>query len=91
MKAKRILIQTWLLYCTMLPAVAQAQFTYATNNGAITITGYTGSAGTVVIPGATNGLPVNAIGNGAFYQCTSLTSMTNENRGTQIPEFLEDF
>ena len=29
---------------------ATAQFTYITNNGAITITGYTGPGGAVVIP-----------------------------------------
>src|ERR1017187_9020974 len=76
MKARRKLIQTLLLCAAMLPAVVDAQFTFTTNNGAITITGYTGSGGAVVIPDATNGMPVNAIGNGAFYQCTNLTSVT---------------
>jgi hypothetical protein len=38
-----------------------AQFTYVTNNGAITITGYYGPGGTLSIPGMTNGLPVVAI------------------------------
>jgi hypothetical protein len=66
----------WLLVAVLLPAVVQAQFTFTTNNGAITITGYTGSGGAVVIPDATNGLPVNAVWNGAFYQCTNLTSVT---------------
>jgi len=31
-----------LLLLLTLPAVVQAQFTFTTNNGAITITGYTG-------------------------------------------------
>jgi len=31
----------------MRPAVVQAQFTFTTNNGAITITGYTGAGGAV--------------------------------------------
>ena len=49
-----------------LPMLAQAQFTYTTNNGALTITGYTGSGGAVVIPAATNGYPVTSIGVDAF-------------------------
>jgi nicotinamide mononucleotide (NMN) deamidase PncC len=34
-----------LLLLLTLPAVVQAQFTFTTNNGAITITGYTGPGG----------------------------------------------
>ncbi len=59
-----------------LPALAQAQFTYATNNGAITITGYTGVGTAVTIPGTINGLPVTSIGDSAFYSNASLTSLT---------------
>ena len=33
-----------------------------TNNGTITITGYTGPGGAVTIPGTINGLPVTSIG-----------------------------
>ena len=53
-----------------LPAVVQAQYTYTTNNGAITITGYTGPGGAVTIPSMTNGLPVTSIGD----QCVLLTA-----------------
>jgi len=45
---------------------AQAQFAFVTNNGAITITGYTGSNPVVTIPGSTNGYPVTMIGNSSF-------------------------
>jgi hypothetical protein len=45
---------------------AQAQFNYTTNNGAITITRYTGPSGSVTIPDTINGLPVTSIGNNAF-------------------------
>jgi hypothetical protein len=33
-----------------LPVVGQAQFNYITNNGTVTITGYTGSGGAMIIP-----------------------------------------
>ena len=61
-----------LLFLT-LAFVAQAQFTFTTNNGAITITGYTGSNGVVTIPGTLDSLPVTCIGDWAFYG----TSVTN--------------
>jgi hypothetical protein len=54
----------------------QAQFTFVTNNGAITITGYTGSGGAVTIPGSTNGYPVTAIQTNAFFSRTNITSLT---------------
>jgi hypothetical protein len=57
-----------------LPTEAQAQFSYTTNNGAITITGYNGS-GAVNIPSATNGFPVTGIGFEAFNH-PDLTNVT---------------
>ena len=59
----------WLLPFLLLslPALVQAQFNYTTNNGTITITGYTGPGGVVTIPGTINGLPVTSIGDVAFY------------------------
>ena len=70
-----------------LPAVVQAQFNYTTNNGTITITGYTGPGGAVDIPSTINGLPVNVIGDGAFQYNTSLTSVTIPNSVTSIWNF----
>ena len=49
-----------MLMLLALPAPVQAQFNYTTNNGTITITGYTGSGGAVTIPSTINGLPVTA-------------------------------
>ena len=39
------------------PSVVQGQFNFVTNNGAITITGYTGPGGEVVIPQRHEWLP----------------------------------
>ena len=59
----------------VLPAAVEAQLTFTTNNGAITITGYTGPAGTVIIPSTTNGYPVTSIAGtySSYYSATNLT------------------
>jgi hypothetical protein len=67
-----------------LPAAVQAQFNYTTFNGTITITGYTGPGGAVVIPDTINGLPVTAIGIRAFAKLYNLTSVTIPNSVTSI-------
>jgi hypothetical protein len=51
-------------------------FSYVTNGGAITITGYSGLGGAVIIPSTLNGLPVTGIANDAFYDCANLTGLT---------------
>src|ERR1035437_6595132 len=76
-----------LLLLLTLPAVVQAQFTFTTNNGAITITGYTGPGGAVIIPDTTNGLPVSSIGDWAFNSCYSLTNVTIPNSVTNIGNY----
>jgi hypothetical protein len=89
-----------LLLLLILPAVVEAQFTgpgpfsytdnygtwtYATNQGAVTITAYTGPGGEVTVPSTIDGLPVSFIDgqvelpngwSGAFEWCASLTSVT---------------
>src|SRR5262245_11988366 len=57
-------------------------YTYITNNGTITITGYRGTNNDVVIPSTIEGLPVTAIGTYAFNG--SLTSVTIPNSVTSI-------
>ena len=66
------------------PAVVQAQFNFATNNGAITITKYTGSGGAVTIPSSTNGWPVTSIGANAFASCSSVSGVTIPGSVTNI-------
>jgi hypothetical protein len=73
-----------LLLLLALPAAVQAQFTFTTNNGAITITGYTGSGGVVVIPGTMDGLPISKIGNSAFSGKQNVTSILIPDSATQI-------
>jgi len=72
------------LLLVTLPDTGRTQFNYTTNNGTITITGYTGPGGDAVIPDATNGLPVTSIAAVAFQFCSSLTSMTVPRSVTNI-------
>jgi len=75
-----------LLWLLTWAGTAPAQFTYTTNNGAITITGptYTGWSANLTIPSTLNGYPVAAIADGAFYNCLGLTSLTISNGVTSI-------
>src|ERR1035441_8002678 len=77
-----------LLLLVLLPAVVEAQFNYTTNNGTITITGYTGPGGDVTIPSAINvdgvDMSVTSIGDWAFYNSGSLTSLTIPGSVTNI-------
>ena len=50
-------------------------FTYTNNKGKITITGYTGNGGNVIIPRFIKGLPVVAIGDDSFAFKGNLTSV----------------
>src|SRR5882672_2601425 len=80
-----------LLLLLSLPVAMQAQWSYTTNNGTITITGYTGPGGTVNIPGTINNLPVTKIGDNAFNVFlgnTSPTSVTMPDSVTSIGSFV---
>ncbi|HWI57899.1 MAG TPA: leucine-rich repeat domain-containing protein, partial [Bacillota bacterium] len=76
-----------LLLLLTLPGASQAQFTYATNNGALTITSYTCVSGPVTIPSTAYGLPVTAIGGFAFQYCSGLTKVTIPNSVTSIGNY----
>ena len=69
----------WMAFVGLLvcapPVELKAQFAFATNNGALTITNYTGSGGTVVIPASTNGYPVTAFSFPSFANQTTITNV----------------
>jgi hypothetical protein len=75
----------------MLPAVAQAQFTFTTTNGAITITGYTGPGGNVTIPSTINGCPVRTIGVNAFNDLANLTGVIIPDSVITVSDFAFDY
>jgi hypothetical protein len=68
---------------------ALAQFDFTTNAGgnSITITGYDGPPGAVVIPGTIMDLPVTDIGTNAFQMLSGLTSVTIPGSVTNIAFF----
>jgi hypothetical protein len=64
-----------------------SQFDYTTNAGTVSITGYTGPGGAVTIPFAINGMVVTSIAQGAFFYCTSLTSVMIPGSVTSIGNY----
>ena len=79
----------WLLIAAGLLGLSgavQAQYIYTTNNGAITITGFTGGGGALAITNTINNLPVTGIGPSAF-RGTSLTSIVVPSSVTNIGTF----
>jgi hypothetical protein len=73
---RRSLILICLLAAVLWPAATQAQFTFTTNNGALTVTHFSFTIPVAVIPAITNGMPVVSIGDSAFYQKSTLASVT---------------
>jgi hypothetical protein len=69
------------------PHAVNGQFAFSTNNGALTITGYTGLGGDVVIPSEANGLTVVNVGDYAFQFVTSLTRVTIPDSITNIGSY----
>ena len=66
------------------PAV---DFTFVTNAGSITITGYVGPPGFVNMPATITGLPVTAIAEEAFANISTITSMTIANSVTNLGDY----
>ncbi len=87
-RTRRIFRPGWLLLLfLLLPVLVHAQLTFTTNNGDITITGYTGTPVNVAIPNTTNTHLVIAIASEAFFGKTTITSVTiGTNVGTLASE-----
>ncbi len=77
---------TPLLVLLCLAGTLKAEFTYTSTATSVTITGYSGVGGDVIIPGIINGLPVTTIGNYAFYNNPTLVRVTIPDSVTSIGE-----
>lgn len=75
---------TAFLLFTQRAIVHSQGFTFVTNNGTITITGYIDSGSSVTIPDTINGLPVTTIAAYAFPEDGSLTNVMIGNGITNI-------
>ena len=75
--ASRLTRSVPLLMLLVLPYVVHPDgFLYTKDHGAVTITGYSGSGGAMIVPGTIEGLPVTRIGSYAFSGETPVTSVT---------------
>ena len=63
---------------------ADSFYYFENDDGNITITEFTGSETEVVIPSEIDGKSVTKIGHDAFYDCTSLTSVTIPDSVTEM-------
>ena len=81
-----------MLFClTVITPTLRAQLVFITNNGAITITGSSGSPANLVIPATTNGLPVVNIADSSFQGQQFLRSVTIPNSVTNIGNYAFNF
>ena len=75
-RARRAIGASLLLMLLLIGEARAQDYTYTTNEGAITITRYIGPGGNVIVPSTINGLPVKTIGAGAFFFLPAVTSVT---------------
>jgi BspA type Leucine rich repeat region (6 copies) len=76
----------WAFFLSSVAFIAEAQYDFTTNNGAITITQYTGPGGVVTIPNTTNGYPIVSIGYASFFSYQSLNGVIIPNTVTNIDD-----
>lgn len=68
-------------------AITPGTYTYTTNSGTITLTGYVGAGGDMVIPGSIGNMPVAGIGPGAFAGLDGLTGIAIPATVTSIGDY----
>jgi hypothetical protein len=64
-----------------------ADFNFYTNGGSITINGYKGPGGAVIIPDSISGLPVTSVASYAFYSSATLARVTIPNSVTSVESY----
>jgi len=79
----RRVLAALLLVSAVASADQYGDFTYTTNSGYAEITGYTGAGGSMVIPGAIDGMPVR-IADNAFRDLKTITDVVISNGVTRI-------
>jgi hypothetical protein len=77
---KLLVVLVWLV----TPSFVRAQFNFSTNGNTLTLTAYTGSDSSVVIPANTNGYTIGSIGAGAFQGNLIVTNVLVPNTVTNI-------
>ncbi len=80
----------WVVLLTLAPG-APAQFTFTTNNGALTVVNYAGPGGSVTIPARTNGMPVVAIAGYGIPSYGSILNLTIPGGITNIGDYAFEF
>lgn len=78
---------TFLSPATASKAAQFGDFTYQTSGTTVTITGYTGAGGSVIVPQTIVGLPVTIIGNSSFASHVALAGVTLPDGVTSIADF----
>ncbi len=73
-------------YASDVPADPVTDLLYEISGGGVTITGYSGEGGDVIVPSTLGGYPVTAIWHGVFENCNSLTSIEIPDSVTSIGE-----